>query len=65
MVVNDDLMGNHQLELASRLAQDHHLVHCMCQTLADAIRNFNKADLVPFPSGEAHKFGHFIDNLFD
>ena len=31
MVINDDLMGNHQLELAHQLSNDGHLYYCNCR----------------------------------
>lgn len=31
VVVNDKLMGNHQLELAEQLHADSHLLYCTCR----------------------------------
>ncbi|XP_033760792.1 UDP-N-acetylglucosamine transferase subunit ALG13 homolog [Pecten maximus] len=52
VVINEDLMGNHQLELAKQLHQDGHIYYCDCgsllQTLQeidiDSLKSFNKGD---------------------
>lgn len=63
VVINDQLMGNHQTELAERLAQDNHLVYCTCSTLAETIANFNPNNLEPYHSGNIDLFTHFLDDF--
>ena len=58
-----DLMGNHQTELADRLEKDNHLVKCTCSTLANAIQDFDSKQLVPYEKGNIEIFAKFIDDL--
>ena len=63
VVINDELMGNHQTELAERLGEDNHLIYCTCSTLASEIRQFDPSQLVPYEKGNIEVFNHFIDDL--
>ena len=64
VVVNDQLMDNHQTELAERLAQDNHCVHCVPSTLAQTLADFKPDSLTPFPPGNPKAFADFVDKLF-
>ena len=64
VVVNDQLMDNHQAELAERLAQDNHCVHCVPATLAQTLSQFRPDSLTPFPPGNPKAFADFVDKLF-
>ena len=63
VVINEELMGNHQTELAERLEKDNHLVRCTCSTLANAIREFEPTQLVPYKKGNTKIFAEFIEDL--
>ena len=63
VVINEELMGNHQTELAERLEKDNHLVRCTCSTLAEKIREFNAKTLVPYEKGNVEIFKNFIEDL--
>lgn len=40
-VINDDLMHNHQTELADKFSEDGYCVSCTCSTLAEAIKEID------------------------
>eukprot|EP00105_Crassostrea_gigas_P006247 XP_011420111.2 PREDICTED: UDP-N-acetylglucosamine transferase subunit ALG13 homolog isoform X2 [Crassostrea gigas] len=65
VVINDDLMNNHQLELAYQLNKDGHLFYCTVSTLVDTLHSVDFSSLKPFPPGQPHKFGQFMDRLFN
>ncbi|KAK9130084.1 hypothetical protein Sjap_010571 [Stephania japonica] len=53
VVVNEDLMDNHQSELAEELAEQKHLLCARPQTLHRTISNLNLESLIPHPPGDA------------
>ncbi|CAH3154668.1 unnamed protein product [Porites lobata] len=61
VVINEHLMDNHQLELASQLAEDGHLYYATCSTLQDTITEKDLAQLKPFPPGKPELFSAFLD----
>ncbi|PAA52438.1 hypothetical protein BOX15_Mlig018171g6 [Macrostomum lignano] len=64
VVVNDDLMHNHQTELAHRVARDGHLDTTVCVDLEDALKRLTPvSQLKPFPRGEPEKFAKFLDSV--
>jgi len=63
VVVNPNLMGNHQTELADKLQSDRHVLTCYPQTLAATLRKMSTTRLLPFPPGNSHAFPTFIKNL--
>lgn len=65
VVVNDQLMGNHQIELAERLAQDNHLVYATPSTLLQTIQDFKPADLAPYTPGDPTIFSNHINKLMN
>lgn len=63
VVINELLMDNHQLELASQLAEDGHLSYATCGTLESIIREQNFSKLKHFPSGKPELFSMFLDKV--
>ncbi|XP_041111996.1 UDP-N-acetylglucosamine transferase subunit ALG13 homolog isoform X2 [Polyodon spathula] len=61
VVVNDQLMNNHQLELARQLHRDGHLYYCTCRTLSDTLKKMDLSALNPFLPGQTEKFAAFLD----
>ncbi|XP_075902683.1 UDP-N-acetylglucosamine transferase subunit ALG13 [Nelusetta ayraudi] len=61
VVVNDKLMGNHQLELAEQLHADSHLLYCTCRTLTETLRTMDLSVLQPFLPGRPQLFADFLD----
>ncbi|KAJ8423352.1 hypothetical protein Cgig2_026112 [Carnegiea gigantea] len=53
VVVNEDLMDNHQVELAEELAERKHLFCARPQTLHQTIVSLNLGSLLPYPPGDA------------
>jgi len=65
MVINDELMSNHQTELAIALQNEGYLRYCYTNTLADSIISFDKEFVSkPFPPPQPHLFSNFVDNIF-
>lgn len=53
VVVNEDLMDNHQSELAEELAERRHLFCAHPHNLHQTIETMQLDSLVPYPSGDA------------
>ncbi|KAG9455816.1 hypothetical protein H6P81_000324 [Aristolochia fimbriata] len=53
VVVNEDLMDNHQSELAEELADRKHLLCARPQNLQETIRTMDLESLIPYPPGDA------------
>ncbi|KAK3588136.1 hypothetical protein CHS0354_012194 [Potamilus streckersoni] len=63
VVINEDLMGNHQLELAYQLYRDQHLYYCECSTFVDTLKSSDFSKLKPFPDRKPKLFVDYLDNL--
>ncbi|XP_043943829.1 UDP-N-acetylglucosamine transferase subunit ALG13 homolog isoform X1 [Protopterus annectens] len=61
VVINENLMSNHQLELAQQLHRNGHLFYCTCSTLREKLVTMDLTTLQPFPSGEPERFAVFMD----
>lgn len=64
VVVNEDLMDNHQLELAEQLQVDSHLYYCTCDTLENTLEVVDFSILTPFPKPDATLFVKYLDDVF-
>lgn len=63
VVVNEDLMDNHQLELAEQLQVDGHLYYCTCDTLENTLDVVDFSLLTPFPKPDATLFVKYLDDF--
>eukprot|EP00090_Calanus_glacialis_P015362 TRINITY_DN2424_c0_g1_i1.p1 TRINITY_DN2424_c0_g1~~TRINITY_DN2424_c0_g1_i1.p1 ORF type:complete len:165 (-),score=37.96 TRINITY_DN2424_c0_g1_i1:20-514(-) len=65
VIVNDQLMDNHQLELADRLARDCVLVCGAVDSLGQTIHHWDRQrnSLAHYTQGDATIFSRFIDQL--
>lgn len=59
-MVNEDLMDNHQSELAEELAQEKHLFCARPQTLYETISTMQLDSLVSYEPGNATPVAKFI-----
>lgn len=64
VVINEELMGNHQLELAKQLYVDEHLYYSTCENLRDVLENVNLDKLKPFPRGNTGIFATYLNSVF-
>ncbi|CAK1585662.1 unnamed protein product [Parnassius mnemosyne] len=63
VVVNEDLMDNHQLELAEQLQVDGHLYYCTCDTLESTLGAVDFSLLTPFPKPNPSLFVKYLDDV--
>lgn len=61
VVVNEDLMDNHQSELAEELAERKHLFCAHPQTLYQVIESLDLDSIVPYESGDATPVAKLIN----
>ncbi|KAJ0842345.1 putative N-acetylglucosaminyldiphosphodolichol N-acetylglucosaminyltransferase [Helianthus annuus] len=61
VVVNEDLMDNHQSELAEELAERKHLFCARPQTLCEVIKSLNLDIVVPYEPGDANPVAKLIN----
>lgn len=63
VVVNEDLMDNHQIELAEELAERKHLYCARPQTLHQTIESMNLDSLIPYTQGDAKPVARLINRF--
>lgn len=64
VVVNENLMDNHQTELAAQLHADGYLLYCTPATLATTLKQFiGGVDLQTYEPGNMNKLVAHLDNL--
>lgn len=63
VVVNEDLMDNHQSELAEELAERKHLLCAHPQTLHQTIVGMDLESLVPYPPADATPVAKLINRF--
>ncbi|KAF9595651.1 hypothetical protein IFM89_001552 [Coptis chinensis] len=63
VVVNEDLMDNHQSELAEELAARKHLFCARPQMLYNIIASRNLEDLLPYPPADAKPVAKLINRF--
>ncbi|KAM8706700.1 hypothetical protein ACLKA7_010891 [Drosophila subpalustris] len=62
IVVNDELMDNHQLELARQLASEQYLYYCKVSEVADSVANLDFGALKPYEKA-TENMQKFVDAL--
>lgn len=63
MVVNEDLMDNHQAELAEELAERKHLYCARPHTVHRTISEMNLESLLPYNPGDATPVAKHINRF--
>lgn len=63
VVINDQLMDNHQAELANALQKRGYAFACTPDTLLDALEHFNPDELKAYEKGNPGILLNFLDNL--
>src|SRR5699024_6576300 len=64
IVINEQLMDNHQDELALDLAENQFAVCSYPSNLLNALRSLDVSTLKPFPKPDPNKFGAFINRIY-
>ena len=67
VVVNEDLMDNHQLELAEKMYTEGFLLYTNCQGLAEKINQINSTEsslLKKYVPGNSLLFGNYLNQIF-
>lgn len=65
VVVNESLMGNHQLELAERLSDGGYLFHCLPDRLNETLERVATSGLLPYQRGDARRLTREIDLMME
>ncbi|XP_014285503.1 UDP-N-acetylglucosamine transferase subunit ALG13 [Halyomorpha halys] len=60
-VINEDLMNNHQIEVASKLSEGGYLYSTNCDNLSYVIENADFAKLKKFPKRDPNLFAKSLD----
>eukprot|EP00002_Diphylleia_rotans_P008888 TRINITY_DN18869_c0_g1_i1.p1 TRINITY_DN18869_c0_g1~~TRINITY_DN18869_c0_g1_i1.p1 ORF type:complete len:165 (-),score=32.01 TRINITY_DN18869_c0_g1_i1:116-610(-) len=62
VVVNDELMDNHQIELALQMQRDGHLYQTNCKNLLQDMLIFDWSKIQPLPQGNVMAFANKIES---
>ncbi|KAH9422524.1 transferase [Dermatophagoides pteronyssinus] len=65
IIINNDLMDNHQQELADELAENNYVQCTDIENFPNILRKFNTKNIRPFPIHNPLLFRNFIQNLFN
>ncbi|CAH1790731.1 unnamed protein product [Owenia fusiformis] len=63
VVINEKLMGNHQVELAAQLQEDNHLYYTTCSNLQQCLKTMDLKTLVPYTPGTPETFRNYLDKI--
>lgn len=61
VVINEDLMDNHQSELAEQLQESGYLYYCTCDSLKSTLLDKNLNSLKHYPSSNSSAFSTYLD----
>lgn len=64
VVVNELLMDNHQLELATALASENYLFHSSPEKLLETLVKSNFSELLPYPVPNMKRITDSLDEFF-
>lgn len=60
VVINEDLMDNHQIELADELEKNGYLYYCTCNSLKHTLQK-NLTQLKLYPKAQEFLFSNYVD----
>nr|CAG4641378.1 EOG090X0KOU [Eulimnadia texana] len=64
IVINEKLMGNHQVELATKLSESGHAITCTPKTLLETLRPKNDVELHPCCTlFNEHNYTHILSKI--
>lgn len=63
VVINEDLMDNHQEELADKLADDGYLIKSNCANLSSVLEHSDLSTLKRFLPGNSKVYAKYIDTV--
>lgn len=63
VVTNNELMDNHQQELADELEENNYIISTDIQNLPETLKCFNRSKLKPFPKHNPTIFRNFIRDI--
>lgn len=61
VVINEELMDNHQSELAEQLQESGYLYYCVCDSLKSTLLNKDLSNLKRYPSSDSSAFSTYLD----
>ncbi|CAH2229792.1 UDP-N-acetylglucosamine transferase subunit ALG13 homolog [Pararge aegeria] len=64
VVINEDLMDNHQMELAEQLHMSGNLYYCTCDTLENTLETVDFSWLRPLAEPVPHNLTKYLDKIF-
>ena len=63
VVVNENLMDNHQLEIADQMEKEGYLCHCTCSNLSDGLRKLARQSFKKYQKGNPALFGRYLNEI--
>jgi beta-1,4-N-acetylglucosaminyltransferase len=63
VVVNEQLMDNHQVEIADEMERQGYLFHCTCASLAVTLKKFDRHTFQQYEQGNPSLFGRYLNQI--